>query len=141
MENCSRYSWIFSLRFFSGSGAFSISRPKDDVRGPLRSHHGDFGHGPGEDRVRPQFPVAHGHVSASVSLAQDQGDLGDRGFGIGEEDLGPVADDAAELLGLPGQKGGGVDQGEKGDVEAVAEANEPGGFVGSVDIQGAGQKL
>ena len=52
----------------------------------------------------------HLDVGAAVGFAHDQGDLGIRGLGIGEEELGAVADDAAAFLVLAGQEAGHVHQ-------------------------------
>ena len=40
---------------------------------------------------------------------------------------------------VPGRKPGHVDEGQHGDVEGVAGADEPGGLLGGVDVQAAGE--
>src|SRR5690606_19312086 len=82
--------------------------------------------------------AAHGEVGAAVGLAHDDGDLRHGGGGVGEEHLGAVADDAAAFLGDAGEEAGDVNEGEQGDVEDVAEADEARGLVGGVDVEGAG---
>ena len=104
----------------------------------FRAHHGDFRAGPGENGVSAQVLAAHGDIGAAVGFAHDQGDLGHRGLGVGEDELGAVADDAAAFLVLAGQEAGHVHQVHQWDVERVAEADEAGGLVGGVDVQAAG---
>ena len=50
-----------------------------------------------------------------------------------------MADDPAPLLRSPGQEAGHVDEGDKRDVEGVAEADEAPGFHGRVAVEGAGE--
>ena len=83
--------------------------------------------------------TAHHDVGAAVSLAGNQRHLGDGGLGVGVDELGAVADDAAVFLRSAGHKAGNIHQGEQGNVEAVAEADETGGLGGGVDVQNAGQ--
>ena len=40
---------------------------------------------------------------------------------------------------VPGEEAGDVDESDDGDVEAVAEADEAGGFAGGVDVEDAGE--
>src|SRR5208337_3859046 len=70
-----------------------------DVGGPVGSHHRDLGGRPGEDLVRAEVAAAHRNIRAAVGLAQYHCELGDRGLGVGVEDLGPVSDDPSVLLG------------------------------------------
>jgi len=48
-----------------------------------------------------------------------------------------VLDDAAELLRRPRQEPRHVDEGDDGDVEAVAETNEARGLARAVDVEAA----
>ena len=90
--------------------------------------------------VGAQVPRAHGDVGAPVGLAQDHGHLGHGGLGVGEQQLGPVPDDPAPCSWCgAGQVARAVGQGQQGDVEGVAEADEAGGLVRGVDVQAAGQ--
>ena len=50
-----------------------------------------------------------------------------------------MLDDAAVLLGDPGQKAGYVHEGDDGQVEAVTEPDEPGGLERGVDVEDARQ--
>src|SRR5206468_8723814 len=59
--------------------------------------------------------------------------------GVGVKELGPVPDNSAELLGRAGQKAGHILEGEKGDVESVAEAHEAGALHRRIDVEAAGQ--
>ena len=77
-------------------------------------------------------------IGAAVSLAGHDSDLRDCRLGIGMEQLGPVADDSRPLLMGSGHVAGDIGEGEEGNVEGVAEPDEPGGLVGGVDVEDAG---
>src|SRR6266849_20257 len=70
----------------------------DDVDGAFGAHHGDFRGGPGEIGVGADVLGGHDAIGTAVGFAGDDGDFGDGGFGVGEEQFGAVLDDAAELL-------------------------------------------
>src|SRR6185369_5512770 len=82
---------------------------------------------------------AHHAVRAAVGLAGDHGDLGDGGLAVRVEQLGAAPDDAVVLLVGAGKEAGDVDQHHDRDVEAVAGPHEPGGLLGGVDVQAAGE--
>ncbi len=82
---------------------------------------------------------AHHVVGAAVGLAGDDGDQRDGGLGVGVDQLRAAADDAVPLLVGAGQEAGHVDEGQHRDVEGVAGAHEPGGLLGGVDVEGAGE--
>src|SRR5512146_781997 len=106
-----------------------------DADGAGGAHDGDLGGGPGEVDVAAEVLGAHDVVGAAVGLAGDDGDLGDDGLGVGVQQLGAAADDAAPFLGGAGQEAGHVDEGQDRDAEGVAGAHEPGGLLGGVDVQ------
>jgi len=108
-----------------------------DVRRAFRAHHGNFRAGPGVGDIRAKVFAAHDHIRASVSFARDHADLGDAGFGVGEQHFGAVADDAAVLLVHPRQKTGRVHEGYDRQIEGIAEAHHPADFVGRVNIHHA----
>ena len=112
---------------------------EDDVGGSFRSHDGDLGLGPRENNVGSEGLAAHAEVRSSVGLADDYGDEGNGGFAVGVEHLGAVADDASEFLLGAGEVPGDVDEGDDGDVEGVAVADETAGLVGGVDVEAAGK--
>src|SRR6266478_8506723 len=56
----------------------------------LGSHDGDFRGGPGEIGVGANVFGGHDAIGAAIGFARDDGDLRDRGFGEGEEQLGAV---------------------------------------------------
>ena len=87
----------------------------------------------------PDPPRVHDDVGATEGLAQDEADPRDGGLGVGEGELGPVADHAPPLEVLAGQEARRVDQADDGQVEGVAEADEAGGLLGGGDVEGAGQ--
>src|SRR5439155_9201530 len=59
----------------------------------------------------------------------------------GEQELGPVPDDAPVLLLRAGEESGHVDEGEERDVEAVAEPHEASGLDRRVDVERAREDL
>ena len=87
----------------------------------------------------PQVLGAHDVVGAAVGLAGDDRDLRDGRLGVGVDQLGAAADDAVPLLLGAGQEAGHVDEGQHRDVERVAGPHEPGGLLGRVDVQRAGE--
>jgi hypothetical protein len=64
----------------------------------LGSHDGDFSGGPGVVDVTPQMLGAHDVISTTVCLTCNHGDLGDRGFSVGIQQLCSVSDDSVVLL-------------------------------------------
>src|SRR5258708_40029363 len=50
-----------------------------------------------------------------------------------------MTNDAAALLLHSGKKSGHIDTGEERNVESVAEPDEPGRFIGGIDVEHAGQ--
>ena len=78
-----------------------------------------------------QFPVQQ-----QTSVGSD---LGHRGLGEGIEQLGPVLVDAAVLLAGAGQEAGHVDEGDDGDIKAVAEVHESRPLDAGHDVQAARQ--
>src|SRR5438552_4498024 len=85
--------------------------PEDDVDGALRAHDGDLRGREGEVDVAPEMLRRHDVVGAAVRLARDDRHLRDRRLDEGVEELRPVLDDAAELLGRAGEEAGQVDEG------------------------------
>jgi len=65
----------------------------------------------------------------------------ERWLGEGEEELGAVADDPAKLLLRPREEARHVLENDQGDVEGVAEADEPRPFDRGVDVEHAGQMI
>ena len=113
----------------------------DDVHRTLGSHDGQFCRGPRHVVVARQVLAGHGEVGASVGLPGDQSHLWDRGFGIGVEEFCSVADDATPFLHHAREEAGNVFDGQQGEVERVAGANEPSGFDGRIDVQTTGEHL
>ena len=66
----------------------------------------------------------HHDIGAAIGFARDAGHLRHRRFGIGEQQLRAVLDDAAMLLRRAGQEAGHVDEGHDGNVEGIAETHE-----------------
>src|ERR1035437_3991421 len=115
--------------------------PEDDVDGTLGAHHGDLGRGPGDVEIGADVLAAHDVVRAAVGLAGDDREFGHRRLAVGVEQLGAMADDAAVLLGRPGQEARHINEGDDGDVKGIAEADETSAFHRCVDVQGAGAAL
>ncbi len=112
---------------------------EQDLHRPLRPHHGDLGGGPGEVEVAPDVLGAHDVVGPAIRLPGDDSELRHCGLAVGVQQLGPVLDDAAVLLGDAGQEAGDVFKGDERDVEGVTEPDEPGSLDRGVDVEDAGQ--
>src|SRR5208283_738176 len=113
---------------------------KDNVDGAFRPHDGNLGRGVGVVDVGANVLAGHDVVGAPIRLAGNDGDFGHGGLGEGVQQLGTVGDDAAPLLGRPRKKARHVDEGDEGNVEAVAEAHEAGRLDRSRNVQDAGQE-
>ena len=85
--------------------------------------------------------ATHHDVGAAVGLSRYYGNLGHSGLGVGEDQLGAVADDSAVLLVNAGHESGYIHQGHYWNVETVAEPDEPGRLGRRVDIQHSSQIL
>ena len=97
---------------------------EDDFDRALGSHDGDFGSRPGVVHIAAQMLRAHHVIGPAIGLARDHRDLGYGRLGEGEQQLGAVFDDAAVFLGGAGQEAGHIDEGDDGDVEAIAKTHE-----------------
>ena len=113
----------------------------EDLDRALGSHHRDLGARPGEAQVVAEALRVHHDVGAAERLAQDHAHPGDGGLGVGEGQLGTVADHPPPLEVLARQEARRVDQGHQRQVEGVAEADEPGALLRRGDVEGAGQRL
>src|SRR2546427_3416954 len=105
----------------------------------LGTHDGDLRRGPGHVVVAADVLGAHDVVRAAIRLARDDGELRNRGFTVGEQQLRAVLDDAAMFLGHAGKKPGHVLEGHERNVEGVAEADEPGALERGGDVEHAGE--
>ena len=77
---------------------FHILATEDDFDCALGSHHGKFGAGPGVVCIPTKVLACHHIVRSSVCLTSDDGNLGNRGFGVSKEQLGAVPDNTSVLL-------------------------------------------
>src|SRR2546427_651957 len=111
----------------------------DDVDGAFRTHDGDFRGGPGKVGVGADVFAGHDAVRAAVGLAGDDRDFRHGGFSEGEEQLGAVLDDSAELLLRAGKKSGHIFKGDERNVERVAEAHKARALHRSIDVQTPGE--
>ena len=114
--------------------------PVNDVHGPFGAHHGDLSSGPRVVDVTSKTFAAHDYIGAAIRLSGQNADLGHRGLGVGEYQLGPVTDDPAVFLVGARQETGDVDKGNNRNIEGVAEAHEPCRLNRRVDVQDAGEK-
>src|SRR3546814_15565976 len=73
---------------------------------------------------RSQMLRRHHVIGAAIGLARDDRNLGDRRFGISEEQFRAMLDDAVKFLRGAGQKARDVDEGDDRNLERVAEAAE-----------------
>src|SRR5262249_53853257 len=110
-----------------------------DVDGAFWTHDRDFRGGPGKIRVSANVLAGHDAVRSAVSLAGDDGDFGDGGFGEREEKLCAVLDDAAKFLLRAGKEARDIFERNQRDVEGIAESNEASTFDAGVDIENAGE--
>jgi len=108
---------------------------EDNLNGALSSHNGNLTSGPGVVGVSLEVLGGHHIVSSSEGLAGDDGDLRDGSLGVSVEQLGSVGNDTVVLLVSSGKKSGNVDEGDKGNVKRVAEADKASSLDGSVDVQ------
>ena len=76
----------------------------------------------------------HGDVSASVGLAEDHRHLGYGGLAVCVEHLCSMADNAPIFLGGSWQEARHIHQCQQRDIEAVTGTDEPGSFIGGIDI-------
>ena len=61
------------------------------------------------------------------------------GFGIGEQQLGAVLDQAAIFLGGAGQKARHIDERDDRNLETIAEAHEAGRLAAGITVEDAGE--
>src|SRR5487761_1232899 len=76
---------------------------------------------------------------AAVGFAGDDGELRDSRLGVGEQQLGPVTDDAAMLLLGAGKEARNVFERDERNVEGIAEADEARGLDAGVDVENPGE--
>ena len=112
---------------------------ENDFHRTLCAHHRDFGCRPCVVQIAAQVLRCHHVVCAAISLARDHGYLGHCRFGIGEQQLRPMLDDAVVLLAGPGKKTGHIDESQYGDFESVAKTNETRSLLGRIDVEHARQ--
>ena len=77
----------------------------------------------------------HGEIGSAVGFASDEGEFGYGGFGVGEQQLRSVSNDAAPLLNNTGEEARDILEGQKWDVERVTGSNESCRFDGGVDVE------
>src|ERR1035437_2443851 len=111
-----------------------------NVYGPLRPHHRHLGRWPRQIDVGTYLLRAHHAVSPAIRLARDHRDLRHRRFRVRVEQLGAVADDAAELLLGARQKTGNVLKRQNREIERIAETDEARLLHGGVNVQASRQK-
>jgi len=96
---------------------FSQLLPVEDGYGAFRTHDGYLGGRPGKIEVSSQVFAVHHTVCSTVRFAEDDGNLGHRGIGVGIKQFGPVPDDPVVLLVEPGEESGYIREGRQRDVE------------------------
>src|SRR5207253_5485511 len=110
-----------------------------DVHRAFRTHDRDLRGGPGEIGVGANVLGSHHAVGAAISLARDNRNLRNCGFGKSEKQLRAMLDDPAKFLLRSGKKAGNVFKGQQRNVERIAEAHEARAFHRSVDIENPGE--
>ena len=84
---------------------------------------------------------AHGVVGFAEGSTHDDGDTWGGGFTVGVEKLGGGAYGAGLFFFQRGEEAGHIHQGDDGNVEGIAGADEAGGFVGGSLVNRAGENL
>src|SRR6266436_36160 len=128
-------NFLLAESFALGFGSLRQFAFVNNIYGAFRAHDGDFSRGPREIGVRANVFARHDAVRPAVGFARDDSDFRDGGFGKGEEQLGAVPDDAAELLLRARQKAGYILKSNQRNIERVAEAHEARTLHGSIDIE------
>ena len=114
--------------------------PLEDRRGLAGAHHGELRPGPGQAQVVAHGLGVHHDERAAVALAQDHADSRHGGAGVGEHQLGAVADHPAPFEILAGVEARRVDERDDRQIERVAERDEAGGLLRTGDVEGAGER-
>ena len=130
---------LFQPRLFRVCGLFDFFLIQN-ADGASGTHHGQFDSGPDEELIGSHLSGTHRLFGAAVAFSQVHGDFRDRRFGIRIQHLRAMTDDAQALLLCSRQVAGNVDESDDRDIECVAEANEPGRFVGTIHIEASCQK-
>src|ERR1019366_4088688 len=108
---------------------------EDDVDRALRTHDGDFGRWPRNQRIRLIPATAHHVVPGAVRLAENDCHLRHRRLTHRVEHLRAVTDDALLLdLGAHDEPGDILQEYQR-NVERVAQPDEARGLVGGVDVE------
>ena len=123
-----------SLGIFVVFGLFGA----EDGYSAAGAHYGYFGRRPCVVEVGLELLAAHYDVTAAVAFAECYGYFGYRGFAVSEKQLGALVDNGVVLLTCSGKEARHVDEGNDGDVEAVAEAHETGGLARGVAVEHTG---
>src|SRR5260370_28052015 len=133
-------NFLLAKRLALGFGNFVELALVDDVYGAFGAHDGDFRGGPGEIGVRSNMFRSHDAVRTAVGFARYHGNFRNSGFGVSEEQLCAVLDDAAKFLLGAGEKTGNILEGDERNVEGVAETDKARALHGSVNVENAGEK-
>src|SRR3989475_2045939 len=110
---------------------------EDDRDRAFRTHNRELGRRPSEVEVPADVLRTHDVVRAAVRFPRDDRDLRDGRLTESKQELRAVSDNPVVLLFLPWKKSRNVDEREEGDVEAVAEPNEPRSFDRGIDVERA----
>ncbi len=105
------------------------------MKGGLKAY---LSSGPGVVDITAQVLGAHDAVGTTVGLTGDDGEFWHGGLGVSIDELGSVTDDAAVLLSGTGQEAGHIDEGDKRNVEGIAETHETSALDGGIDVQATG---
>src|SRR5579884_838674 len=108
---------------------------EENVNRAFGTHDRDFGGWPGVVQVAAHVLAVHDVVCAAVGFAGNHRDLGNGGFTVGVEQLRAMPDDAAVFLTYTRQKARHINEGDDGNVEAVAEAHETRRLIRGIDVE------
>jgi len=135
--NSSRYSSMSSLSARVGVVGRCQFLAIEHVDGAFRPHHRDLGGRPRVVHVAADMLRRHHAVGSAVRLSGDDDGRGNRRLREGVQQLRTVADDPVVLLIGSRHEPGHVLEGEDGDVERVAEADESGALLARLDVERA----
>ena len=108
-----------------GVGCFEFL-PIEHLHSTTGTHHCNFGRGPSVVDITAKLLAAHHDVGTTIAFAECDSYLGNGRFAVGIEQLGTMVDDTIILLSRAGKEAWYVDEGDKRNVEGIAETHETG---------------
>lgn len=119
------FLWVFRFSYLPGEDDAGCRLGADYIN-PCRR--------PGEDEVGAYSLIEHTVMGSGIRFPEYDGYQGYRGIRPGEKQLGSVAEDTLPVLFGAYHVAAAVAEGYDRDVKEVAEPDEPGAFIGGIDI-------